>query len=165
MSQTYSATNAGSSQNQTLSLSVGFYSNFAGSLQLAASGSLTVVASVTGSTSQAQFDGLKAVQVPLNGFAPYAGNYVLALASSTSSTGNAIAAALSNVIYSCPNNLSSYKGIYGSASAVTGQAQFGGGVYSSTTTALPLQIPFSSIIGTLQGATNFPVVHLKNYTA
>ncbi len=43
---------------------------------------------------------------------------------------------------------SAYSGIFGSSNAASNQYVLGAGVYSSTTTALPSSIPFSSIIGT-----------------
>jgi hypothetical protein len=164
LSQTYSATAAGSSQNQSLSVSVGIYSNLAGSLQLAVSGSASTLASVTGSTSSVSFNGVKNFPVPMSANL-FEGNYWIAIASSTSSAGHAIAAAVSNVIASYAGGRSNYSGVYGASSNVTQQVLFGLGVFSSTTTALPVQMAFSSIIGSGVGNTANPLYALKNYSA
>jgi hypothetical protein len=163
LSQSYSATNAGSSQNISLSISAGIYSNLAGSLQSVISGSVSNVASVTGSTSSVSFQGVKRLPVPLTGNL-YEGNYWLAILSSTSSAGNAIAAAVSNVVQSFAGGYSNYSGVYGSSTFASQQAEFGIGSVTATSSVLPTQIAFSNIGGAI-GNTGIPVFQLKNYTA
>jgi hypothetical protein len=164
LSQTYSATAAGSSQNQSLSVSVGIYGPVGQSMQLAAFGTASTVASVTGSTSSVSFNGVKNFPVPLSAELA-AGNYWVAIVSSTSSAGHAIAAALSNVVASYAGGRSNYSGVYGASSTVTQQVLLGLGQFTSTTTALPAVIPFASIIGSGVGNTANPIFGMKAYSA
>ncbi len=115
VSGNFSATNAISSQAQTLSVSVGIYSKYVSSLSLAASGSATYAVTVTGSSSSNLYNGVKALTVPLTAnLAP--GNYWYAVNSVQSSAGNQIGAAggaISNCVYSLPGQQSTYAGVFG----------------------------------------------------
>jgi hypothetical protein len=167
-SQTYSATNAGSSQAQSLSLTWGIYSLNGATLSLTTSGTYSTLCSVTGSTSSVSFNGVKGVFLPIRSdsgaalFAP--GNYYVGIISSTASGGNAIAAAISNVVYSVPGGLSAYKGIFGSSTNVSNQARVGCGVFSVSSSAIPASFGLSDIVGSI-GGTVSPVFNLVGTSA
>ena len=168
-SQSYSATNAGSSQAQSLSLTWGLYSLNGSSLSLTTSGSYSTLCSVTGSTSSVSFQGVKGIFLPIRSdsgaalFAP--GNYYAAIISSTASAGNAIAAAISNVVYSFAGGASGYKGIFGSSTFASNQVRAGVGIFSVSTSVLPAAIALSDIAGSALGNTATPVFNIVNTSA
>lgn len=164
VSNTLSATNAASSQAHTLSMSVGLFSKNASTLSLVNSGSQTYAFTITGSSSSASYQGLKNLTVPVS-FNLYEGDYWLAIASSTSSAGNAVAAAFSNVVVSFAGGLSAYSGVFGAATTASQQPILGYGAMSATQSAMPVSIAFSDIVGSANGHTCRPVVNLRNYSA
>ncbi len=163
ISNSYSATNAGSSRADTVSFSVGVYQRSGSSLSLINSASATTAFTVTGSSSSASYQGLKNFPIPF-GIPLAEGNYWYAMASSVSTAGNAIAGALSNIVGSVAGGQSAYLGVFGSATAVSEQALLGLGSYSVTSASLPNAIGFSEIIGSAVGNTGMPIVCFKNYT-
>lgn len=164
VSNSYSATNAASSQAQTVSMSVGLFSKNASTLSLVNSGSQTYAFTVTGSSSSASYQGLKNLTVPVS-FNLFEGNYWLAVVSSTSSAGNAIAAGFSNVVASFAGGLSAYSGVFGAATAASQQPILGYGAMSATTSVFPSSIAFSDIVGSAIGNTCRPIVNFRNYSA
>jgi hypothetical protein len=165
VSNTYSATNGGSSQNQSLTVSLGIYSLNVSTLSLISSFSQSTLASVTGSTSSVSFQGLKNWPITTNAailMSP--GNYWVALGSSTSSAGHAIAAGLSNGIYSFAGSQSLYKGPYGSSTAASQCYRLGAGILSVSSASVPVSIALSDI-SNLAGNTGIPIVNFKNYSA
>ncbi len=162
--QSYSATNAGSSQAQSLSISLGIYSLNASSLSLISSFTQSTLCSVTGSTSSVSFQGLKNFPITVGPMVVSPGNYWVALASSTASAGNAIAAAISNVMYSFAGNQSLYKGVFGSSSAASAQYRLGVGFMSVTSASIPVSIALSDISGAVGNTGNF-VINFKNVSA
>lgn len=165
LAQTYSATNAGSSQAQSLSISLGIYSLNGSSLSLISSFTNSTLCSVTGSTSSVSFNGVKAWPQTINPpMVVVPGNYWIALGSSTASAGNAIAAAISNCIYSFAGNQSIYRGVWGSSSFASAQYRLGAGFLSVTSASVPVSIALSDISGAV-GNTGIPVVNFKNVSA
>lgn len=164
LSNSYSATNAGSSQNQSLSVSLGIYSLNSASLSLISSFTQSTLCSVTGSTSSVSFQGLKNWGVSNAGGAyPVApGNYWVALASSTASAGHAIAAAFSNGIYSFAGSQSLYKGPFGASTAASQCYRPGADIMSVTSASVPVSIALSDI-SNLAGNTGIPIVNLRAF--
>lgn len=160
VSNSYSATNAGSSWAVTHSASLGLYTKSGASLSLASSGSVTYAYTVTGSTSSVSYQGLKAMSLPLAATLP-AGNYWYGYIYSTASAGNAIAGAMSNVMVSISGGYSTYVGAYGQSSAASALPIVGAGQLSVTTAALPTAIALSDLKA--YGNTGVPVVAFKNY--
>lgn len=157
VSDTYSATNAGSSIGITNSASFGIWTNNASTLSLLSSGSTTVAFTVTGSSSSNSFNGIKAFQIPLSATLP-PGNYWYGFISSTASAGHAIAAGISNVQASYAGAQSLYKGQFGSSSAGPIGADFGVGQFSASSAALPSSIGFSEVRGSaIANTVQFPV--------
>lgn len=166
VSANYSATNAGSSRADSLSMSIGVYTKFNSSLSLLQSTSVSTAFTVTGSSSSGSYHGLKNWVVPMN-LPLDEGNYWFALASSSASAGNAIAAVggFSNIVASFAGGNSAYLGQFGQASAVSEQANLGQGTYSVTSASLPNVIGFSELIGSAIGNTLHPIFVFKGFTA
>jgi hypothetical protein len=163
LSNTYSATNGGSSQNQSLSVSLGIYSLNVSTLSLISAVTQSTLCSVTGSTSSVSFQGLKNFPQPLASVAVVApGNYWVAIGSSTASAGHAIAAAFSNGIYSFAGSQSLYKGPFGASTAASQCYRPGAGIMSVTSSAVPVSIALSDI-SNLAGNTGIPIVNLRNF--
>lgn len=157
VSDTYSATNAGSSFGGSLSASLGIWTNNASTLSLFTSGSASTAWTVTGSSSSNSFNGIKAFQIPLAATLP-AGDYWYGFIYSTASAGHAIAAGFTNVAASYAGAQSLYKGQLGSTSAGAVGAQFGVGVFSVSSTALPATMAFSNVLGSAVANTvQFPI--------
>lgn len=165
ISNSYSASNAGSSRADTLTASVAVYAAAGSSLSLLGSGSQSYAFTVTGSSSSVSYNGLKNVTVPFNyDLAP--GNYWYVMGFSQSTAGNAIAnASISNVIASNAGNASTYVGQFGQSSNASNQVEYGLGRYSATSSAFPAAVGFSELVGTAYGGTARPVIAFKNYTA
>lgn len=163
ISNSYSATNAGSSRGDTLSCTIGVYTKSGSSLSLASSGSVSTAYTVTGSSSSNSYQGLKMLPVPIS-LAMTPGNYWYGYIMSQATAGNAIAnAAISNAVQSFAGAESAALGVYGSASTASFQPVLGKGALSVSTAALPSAIAFSDIV--TAGNTGQPVVAFVNYTA
>jgi len=104
-----------------------------------------------------------ALALPTAGFLP--GNYWVGIATQVSTAGNAIAGALSNVVYSFAGGQSAFKGVFGSSTNASHQLRFGAGAYSASSTAVPSVVGLSEIVGSAQGNTANPVFQFINYTA
>jgi hypothetical protein len=163
LSNSYSATNAGSSMAHTLSFTAGVYSRTGSSLSLASSSSVTTAFTVTGSSSSVSYQGFKNFGIPV-ALAMTPGNWWLAYISSTASAGNAIAGGFSNGIISYPGAESAYQGVFGSSTNVSQQVQMGWGQYSVSSAALPGSVGFSELIGSVVSNT-VPLIHLRSYSA
>lgn len=149
-----------SSFSATLSVSAGIYTRTGATLsQLSsASGSYAVTASGTVG-SYSLYGGVKNYPIAFEGSLS-AGNYWMAIGSRTT-TGGGAGMTWSQFVVSQFN--SAFSGNFGSSNAASNQLVMGLGVYSSTTTQLPTQIPISSIIGT--GTVNMrPVVFQLAYS-
>lgn len=164
VSNSYSATNAGSSRADTVSVSVGLYSMSGATLALALSASATTAFTVTGSSSSASYQGLKALGIPFQGYV-FAGNYWVGVASQLSTAGNAVAGGLSNVVASFPGGISAYNGRFGGATGNSACPLYGFGILSVTTASMPASIALSDISGSGIGATNRPIFAFRNYSA
>lgn len=161
ISNSFSATNAGSSQGQTVSVTFGVWTRSASSLSLASSGSVSTAYTVTGSSSSNSYQGAKLLPVPATlNMTP--GNYWYGYIYSSATAGNAIMGAASNIVMSYAGAESAALGVFGSASTASFQAVLGKGSFSATSAALPASIAFSDII--TAGNTGQPLVAFVNYT-
>lgn len=153
------SSSSNSSYAGTVSLQAGIYTRNGSTLSLASSGSQSYAFTNTSNNSTASLSGLRDMTVPLNAsLTP--GNYWLALWSSTASA-NANWYTLSNVFQSVA--AIGYSGRFGAASNASNQLEFGQGIWSTTSAALPSSIGFSNITGT--GANSQPLVNLYNISA
>ncbi len=164
LSNTYSATNAGSSNAMTLSATFGVWTNNASTLSLFTSGSASTAFTVTGSSSSNSYNGIKAFQIPMAATLP-AGNYWYGFIFSQASAGDAIAAAFTNVAASYAGAQSLYKGQLGSSSAGPVGARLGEGVFSASSTALNASMAISAVLGSAAANTCQYPVRFKGFSA
>jgi hypothetical protein len=113
----------------------------------------------TSNVSASIYTGIKGVTIPL-GASLTPGNYWLGLWSSTASSGFNYATFSNVVQYEGPLT---YNGLLGSSAAASNQSVLGGGLWSTTSAALPASIGLSQITGSVGNIS--PFVNLYNVSA
>lgn len=153
------SSSSNSSYALTLSVQAALYTLNGSTLSLASSGSQSYAVTNTSNNSTSALSGIKGLTIPLNAsLTP--GNYWLGLWSSSASA-NANWATISNVVQS--NSVGSLSGLFGAASAASNQYVLGGGLFSTTSSALPTSIGLSQITGS--AGNTAPFVNLYNVSA
>jgi len=153
------SSSSNSSYAGTVSIQGAIYTKNASTLSLASSGSQSYAFTNTSNNSTASLSGMRGLTLPLNAsLTP--GNYWVALWSSTASA-NANWFTISNVVQSQAGL--TYSGLLGVASNATNQISFGGGIWSTTSAAIPSSIAFAAITGI--AANLIPGINLYNMTA
>jgi hypothetical protein len=145
----------------TLSVALGFYTRTGSTLSQVSSGSQSYAFTNTSNASTALLQGIRGVSLPINIFCPL-GDYWIAVQSRTSNTGTA-AWIGRNMVYS--NVSVAYSGPFAAASNSTQQYVPGYGLWTATTTALPVTIAFSHLVGTAVVDDLVPVLAFVNFTA
>lgn len=144
ISNSLSATNAGSSRADTLGFSFGLYERVGSSLSLITSNSASTAFTVTGSSSSVSYQGIKLFPIAIT--LPMAeGNYYYGIGSSSSSAGNAVAGSFQLCVGTVG---SSVGGVFGASSAVSNYLHLGLGQMTVTSASLPTTVAFTDMVGT-----------------
>lgn len=144
----------------TLSMWMGLYTRDNTRLSLAHSTSFSTAWTFSGTVSSSQQHGIRLLTVPWT-TSIGDGRYFVAVASrSTTAGGNGT---LSQILLSQLN--SNFSGLFGAGSNASNQWPLGYGVYSASTTAIPVSIAFSEIRGTASLAARPPSWFMVSGTA
>jgi len=145
----------------TLSYRVALYDRSVSTLNLVKSWSTTIGMSASSTASSQSFAGMKLFSIGNAGELITAGQYYIAIGSSSSMAGNN--ASLSQMLVS--QLATDFAGLVGVATNATQQYELGLGVYSAATAGLPAAISLSQIRGTAQLALRQPVFYFASGTA
>lgn len=152
-------TNAGSTQQITVSLWLGIYTRNVSTLSTVSSGSTNFQVTNGSNNSVGSLSGLRALGVAFNvNMTP--GEYYLGLVSSSASASNGT---INPINVGMGGFLTAYSGAFGAASAVSAQPTPGMGLYSLTAYSMPNTVAF----GDLKAASNivYPAIQFCNVTA